>query len=175
MQETVLTCQKCGFQTSRSGVEVCPRCGAVYAKMQRAIAEKKAASKRVAAERILSARIAKKMEEDESLRNVLNLDLDPEIARDEQAYPVARFLSGLFAFLAAFTALVEALALAHFYTWATLVFNATDLLLFMTALSVFSVTTVVILLAISEGLKIGRDVASNSRAMREYLRRIAGR
>jgi hypothetical protein len=35
--------------------------------------------------------------------------------------------------------------------------------------------SVVVLLAIAEGLKLGRDVANNSRAVREYLRRMTGR
>jgi hypothetical protein len=34
---------------------------------------------------------------------------------------------------------------------------------------------VVVLLAVAEGLKLGRDVANNTRAMREYLRRMTGR
>jgi hypothetical protein len=50
-----------------------------------------------------------------------------------------------------------------------------EILLFMTSLAVASVGSVVLLLAVAEGLKMGRDVANNSRAMREYLRRLAGR
>jgi hypothetical protein len=49
------------------------------------------------------------------------------------------------------------------------------MLLFMTSLAVASAGTVVLLLAVAEGLKMGRDVANNSRAMREYLRRMVGR
>lgn len=35
--------------------------------------------------------------------------------------------------------------------------------------------SVVVLLAVAEGLKMGRDVANNSQAVREYLRKMAGR
>jgi hypothetical protein len=49
------------------------------------------------------------------------------------------------------------------------------MLLFMTSLAVASAGSVVVLLAIAEGLKMGRDVANNSRAMREYLGRMGGR
>jgi hypothetical protein len=43
----------------------------------------------------------------------------------------------------------------------------------MISLVVASVGSVIVLLAI-EGLTMGRDVANNTRAMREYLRRIGG-
>lgn len=49
-----------------------------------------------------------------------------------------------------------------------------ELLLLMISLVIASVGSVVVLLAVAEGLKLGRDVANNSRAMREYLRGMAG-
>jgi hypothetical protein len=39
------------FQASGPGVEICPKCGVVYAKMQRAMDEQVAARKKLAAER----------------------------------------------------------------------------------------------------------------------------
>ena len=45
----------------------------------------------------------------------------------------------------------------------------------MISLVVASVVSVVVLLAIAEGLKMGRDVANHTRAMRAYLRSMAGR
>jgi hypothetical protein len=56
-----------------------------------------------------------------------------------------------------------------------LIFSPREMLLFMTSLAVASAGSVVVLLAIAEGLKMGRDVANNSRAMREYLGRMGGR
>jgi hypothetical protein len=170
-----LICQKCGFQASGPGVEICPKCGAVHAKVQRAIAEQIVARKKVAAERNLSEAIATNMEKDEDLRLAMNFELDPEILRDEEAYPVTHFLSGLCAFLAAFVAVVEVMSLWHFYDWGKAALKSRELLLSMIALSLMAATSVVLLLAISEWLKMGRDVANNTRAMRAYLRRIAGK
>jgi hypothetical protein len=172
---TASVCQKCGFQASGPGAEICPKCGVVHAKVQRAMAEQVAARKKFAAERNLSETIANSMEEDENLRLTMNFELDPEISRDEEAYPVTHFLSGFFAFLAVFTALVEVMGLWHFYSWGKALLSTQELLLSMISLSLLAATSVVILLAISEWLKMGRDVANNTRAMRAYLRRIAGK
>lgn len=170
-----MKCPKCGFVMQGTGEASCPKCGVVFAKVQRAMAEEVAFNRRVAAERSISATMEKRMAEDEEVRLRLNLDLDPEYARDEEAYPVIHFLSGAFALLAALVGIADILGLVYFYQWGRLIFGSRDLLLFMISLVVVSVISVVLLLAVAEGLKMGRDVANNSRAMREYLRRMAGK
>jgi len=167
-----MNCLKCGFALAEAGATSCPRCGVVFAKVQRAMAEEAAFNRRVAAERAVSASAEKRMAEDEAVRSRLSLAPDPEYARDEEAYPVTDFLSGTFVFLAAVTAIADFMGLIQFYYWGKLVFSARQLLLFMISLVVASVISVVMLLAVAEGLKMGRDVANNTRAMREYLRRM---
>jgi hypothetical protein len=168
-------CPKCNFEIREGGAAACPKCGVVFAKVQRALAEEAAFNRRVTAERTISVALEKQMEADEAVHSRLNLGPDPEYARDDAAYPAIHFLSGVFTFLAAFTALIEGLGLIYFYQWGKLIFSPGEMLLFMTSLVVASAGSVVVLLAIAEGLKMGRDVANNSRAMREYLRRVAGR
>jgi hypothetical protein len=168
-------CPKCSFEIQQAGAAACPKCGVVFAKVQRALAEEAAFNRRVTAERSISVALEKQMEADEAVRSRLNLDPDPEYARDEAAYPVIHFLAGIFTFLAVFTAITEILGLIYFYQWGKLIFSPREMLLFMTSLAVASAGSVVVLLAVAEGLKLGRDVANNSRAMREYLRRVAGR
>jgi hypothetical protein len=144
-----------------------------FAKVKRALEEDAAFRRRVAAERSISAIAEKRMEADEQIRS--RLSFDPEYAKDEEAYPVVQFLSGVFAFLAAFTAITEILGLINFYRWGRLFLQSRELLLYTVSLGVASAGSVVVLLAISEALKMGRDVANHTRAMREYLRRFAGR
>jgi hypothetical protein len=168
-------CPKCSFEIQQAGAAACPKCGVVFAKVQRALAEEAAIKRRVAAERSISAVLEKQMEADEEVHSRLNLDPDPEYARDEAAYPVIHLLSAVFYFLAVFTGIIETLGLIYFYQWGKMIFSPGEMLLFMTSLAVASAGSVVFLLAVAEGLKIGRDVANNSRAMREYLRRMVGR
>jgi hypothetical protein len=168
-------CPKCNFEIQQAGATACPKCGVVFAKVQRALAEEAAFNRRISAERSISVALEKQMAADEEVHSRLNLGPDPEYARDEAAYPVIHFLSGVFTFLALFTAITETIGLIYFYQWGKLIFGPREMLLFMTSLAVASAGSVVLLLAIAEGLKMGRDVANNTRAMREYLRRLAGR
>jgi hypothetical protein len=96
-------------------------------------------------------------------------------AHDEEAYPIARFLSLVFIYLAIFTAFSEIFGLIYYYQWGKLIFSQRELFLAMFSLAVASAGSVVMLLAISEGLKMGRDAANHARAMREYLRKVAGK
>ncbi|WP_155890663.1 zinc ribbon domain-containing protein [Desulfuromonas sp. TF] len=170
-----MKCPKCGFVIQEAGSAACPKCGVVFAKVRRASEEEAAFNRRTAAERSISAVMEKRMEADEEVRSRLNFDPDPEYARDEAAYPFIHTLSGAFVFLAAATAIIDIMGLIHFYHWGKLIFEPRELLLFMISLVVASVGSVVVLLAIAEGLKMGREVANNTRAMREYLRRMGGR
>ena len=170
-----MKCPKCSFDIRESGATACPKCGVVFAKVQRALAEEAAFNRRITAERSISAILEKQMEADEEVRSRLNLGPDPEYARDEAAYPVIHFLSAVFYFLTVLTGIIETLGLIYFYQWGKLIFSPGEMLLFMISLAVASAGSVVVLLAVAEGLKMGRDVANNSRAMREYLRRMAGR
>ncbi len=168
-----MKCLKCGFDVGDAGAASCPKCGEVFAKVQKSAEEDAASQRRIAAERSLSAAIEKRMEADEDIRS--RFEPDAEDARDEVAYPMVRFLSLVFIFLAMFTAFSEILGLVYFYQWGKPIFSQGKLLLFMFSLAVASAGSVVVLLAISEGLKMGRDVANHARAMREYLRRVAGK
>jgi hypothetical protein len=94
---------------------------------------------------------------------VARQDLTPMLAPDPDACPRCS------------SAISEISGLIYFYQWGNLISGPKEILLFMTSLAVASVGSVVLLLAVAEGLKMGRDVANNSRAMREYLRRLAGR
>lgn len=76
--------------------------------------------------------------------------------------------------MAVFTAVVEAIGLIYFYHWGKLIFSLGELVLILIILAAFAAGSVVVLLAIAEGLKMGRDVANHVRASRDYLRKIAG-
>ncbi|MBE0597107.1 MAG: zinc ribbon domain-containing protein [Desulfuromonadales bacterium] len=167
-----MKCLKCGFEIAESGAASCPSCGVVFAKVQRAKKEESDFLRRLAAERGTVDSLQKEMEAAEEIRS--HFELDPEYARDEDAYLITRFLSTLFAFLAIFAAVVEVIGMIQIYQWGRGVLSPRDLLLLMVFLAVASAAFVVALLAVSEGLRMGRDVANHARAMREYLRRGAG-
>lgn len=83
-------------------------------------------------------------------------------------------VGAVFVFLAAFTAIIEVVGLIFFYRWGKFIFGQVELVLVLITLAVISAGSVVVLLAVAEGLKMGRDVANHVRASREYLRKIAG-
>lgn len=170
-----MKCPKCSFEIGEAGAASCPKCGVVFAKVQKALADEAAYKRRIASERSISAALEKQMEEDEEVRSRLGLDPDMEMMKDEEAYPVIRFLSGLFILLAVIAAVAGILGLFDFYRWAKMSLGPRELVLSMLLLAAAVVGSVVVLLAVAEGLKMGRDVANNTRAMREYLRRMAGR
>ncbi|ALC16330.1 hypothetical protein DSOUD_1551 [Desulfuromonas soudanensis] len=167
-----MRCPKCGFDFQETGAVACPKCGVVFAKVQRVAAAEAAFKQRTAAEISICEGIQKEMERDEKIRFRLSFGPDPEYARDEAAYPVTLYLSGAFAFLAAFTTITEIMGLVHFYQWGKLIFDPREMFFFMFSLAVASAGSVSMLLAISEGLRMARDVANNSRATREYSRMI---
>lgn len=170
-----MKCPKCGFGNLEEGAATCPKCGVVFAKLRRVREEEAAFRTRLAAERSLSSELARQLAEDEELRSRLSFDVDREYERDEAAYPVTRLLAGLFAFLALFTAVTEIMGLIQFYQWVKPNLEPRELFLSMISLGVAVATSVGMLLAISEGLRMGRDVANGTRAMRAYLRRMTGK
>ena len=168
-----MNCPKCGFEIQEIGASACPKCGVVFAKLERTLAERAALEHRMAAERSISAVLEKQMEADENVRSGLGGYSDLESVRDEEAYPLARFLSSAFTFLAALTAMGDLVGLTHFYQWGRAIFAPRDMYLFLASLVIASFGSVIVLLAIAEGLRMGRDVTNHTRAMREYLRKIA--
>jgi hypothetical protein len=58
-------CPKCGFEIQEGGAPACPKCGVVFAKVQRALAEEAAFNRRVIAERSISVALEKQTEADE--------------------------------------------------------------------------------------------------------------
>jgi uncharacterized membrane protein YvbJ len=50
-------CPKCGFEIQEGGAAACPKCGVVFAKVQRALAEETAFNRRIATERSISTAV----------------------------------------------------------------------------------------------------------------------
>jgi uncharacterized Zn finger protein (UPF0148 family) len=64
-------CPKCSFEIQQAGTTSCPKCGVVFAKVQRAMAEEAAFNRRIAAERSISAVLEKQMEAGDEKINAL--------------------------------------------------------------------------------------------------------
>ena len=169
-----MECLKCGFDDG-SESDSCAKCGVVHAKARQASAQQAEQRRKAAAERAISDLSERRLKADEKISASLNPFHDTQYLLDKDSYPVTEFLSGFFLFMAACTAIIEIMGLVYFYQWGRILFSSQELIFYMISIVVTSAGTVVVLLAISEGLKMGRNVANNTRATREYLRQIAGR
>ncbi|MCL1477038.1 MAG: hypothetical protein MH219_05480 [Marinobacter sp.] len=169
-----MECLKCGFDDG-SESDTCTKCGVIHAKVRQVSEQQIEHRRKAAAERAISDLSEKRLKADETISASLNPFHDTQYLLDKDSYPVTEFLSGFFLFMAACTAIVEFFGLVYFYQWGKLFFSSRELVLYMASIVVTSAGSVVVLLAISEGLKMGRNVANNTRATREYLRQIAGR
>lgn len=163
------TCPKCGF-INESNTPDCMNCGVIFAKVEQARANERAALfKEAALNREIEWAMAGNLPVDEELSFI-----EGEIIQDGKSYPFIEFLINFFLFAAVVVGL--GCIVGAIYFWDLLrqlpLFSAQDryLLLFVIILSdVISVGT---LLAISAALTLGRDIANNTRASRECLFRV---
>lgn len=169
----MIFCPKCGFKNEQPQATDCPKCGLVYAKFHKAKNEGK---NHIAAEQELTNSFRRAMSSEvEEATDFIDL----ETRKDADSYQMLNYLSLFFicfaAILAIFT-LVEAK-----YIWGLLNYLSASYKMFTTsdkwliAISVFFIGTmqVALFLAVGGLLRIGKDIADNTRATRNYLLHIA--
>lgn len=163
-------CPKCGFANDQNTLE-CPKCGAIYAKVQQAMASKQAIRQH---ETLLNQKIRKEMSDDFPIDETIDL-WNAESNRDNEAYPVAAALSTFFAFAAAAAGIFCFIGALQFWGLLTHMsfFTDRDKIFLLVAIVFANAISVGTLLAISAALSLGRDIANNSRASREYLLKLA--
>jgi predicted nucleic-acid-binding Zn-ribbon protein len=159
------TCPKCGFKNEENTPD-CPKCGAIYAKAEQVRANERTAQK-------LEAAINQKIEKEMGTFTADDgYDLwEQEARNDRKAYPFIGFLSSFFAFAATLFG-IGCIAGAIFF-WDILTqlgfFSDRDKIFLVGAIALTVAISVGTLLAISGALTLGRDIANNTRASREYL------
>lgn len=162
------TCPKCGFRSELNTPE-CPKCGVIYAKAEPERVKETAIRQKEAA---INRKIEKEMggfgaDDGFSL-------WDQEAGNDREAYPLIGFLSTFFAFAAALFGIGYVAGAIYF--WDILMqlgfFSQGDKLVLIGAIALADGVSVGTLLAISGALTLGRDIANNTRASREYLFRL---
>jgi len=175
------TCLKCNFENPQGNSEACPKCGAVYAKMERLAREALKAKEQAERERVWNDRLEREFDKEESPSYEDSLETYArEARRDQEAYPVISMLSGFFIILAIMVGAVGLIAalnaynLLQAYTQIGGVPGQSNVGLFV-IMAVSVTTSVAIVLAIAGGLKLGRDIANNTRATREYMHELATR
>ncbi|OHB32049.1 MAG: hypothetical protein A2X84_12345 [Desulfuromonadaceae bacterium GWC2_58_13] len=164
-------CGKCGFENDANETVDCPKCGAIYAKVEKA---KLNASTVRQQEETISQKIEKEM--GSSYVPDENLYLwEQEARQDRDAYPFIAGLSTFFVFAALLTGVSCIIGAYHFWDILTQLqfFSDRGKIFLFVAIALTDAVSVGTLLAISATLTLGRDIANNTRASREYLLKLA--
>lgn len=167
------TCPKCGFKNERPQATDCPKCGLIYAKFQKA---QKDEARHISAEQALN----------DSLRRAIGSDseeattfIDFETDKDFRSYPSIEKLSVFFLCFAGVLGLVTIIEIK--YVWGVLnqlnasfkMFSNSDFWIILLSVGLLGTLQVAIYLAIGGLLRLGKDIADNTRATRNYLSHIA--
>lgn len=158
-------CPKCGFGNELDTPE-CPKCGVIYAKAEQAKSDKQAAHNQ---EKTINKKIEKEMSDyvpDESY-----FLWEQEARLDRNAYPFIGALSTFFVFAAAIFGIGCIAGAIYFWDILTQLgyFSDRDKIFLVGVIALTDAVSVGTLLAIAGLLTLGRDIANNTRASREYL------
>ena len=161
----MITCPKCGFKNDQSQATDCPKCGLIYAKFQRAKTHK-------SVEKSLneSFRDAMPSGHEEEPRFT---DFEPQ--KDDDSYSGIVYLSWFFIGLSCVLGLISIIDIK--YLWAFIdsyqIFKGSEKLFVFLLLAILASLPVAVCLAVSGALTLGKDIADNTRATRNYLAHIA--
>lgn len=163
-------CPKCGFKNEQDTPE-CPKCGVIYAKVAQARDNEQAARQQ-------EATINQKIEKEMGSSYVPDENFylwEHEARQDSDAYPFISGLSTFFAFAAAIFGIGSIAGAIYFWDVLTQLsfFSARDKIFLVGVIAFSDAVSVGTLLAISAALTLGRDIANNTRASREYLLKLA--
>ena len=157
----MITCPKCGFKNDQPQATDCPKCGLIYAKFQRAQTHK-------SVEQALndSFKDAMPSGHEEEPRFT---DLEPQ--KDDDSYSGIVYLSWFFIGFSCVLGLIWVAEIKFFWSFidSYQIFKGSDKLLVILLFAMFSSLPVAIYLSVGGALKLGKDIADNTRATRNYL------
>lgn len=165
----MIFCPKCGFKNELPQATDCPKCGLIYSKFQHAQAEEK---NHISAERALNEELRKAFPQEISSHSSFT---DFETSKDHNSYPILNNLSVFFMFFAGILAIFTIVEAK--YIWSLLSYLNSSFEIFKTADKVYITIAAIFIgtmqvsmfLAIGCLLRIGKDIADNTRATRNYL------
>ena len=160
------TCPKCGFKNNQPQATSCPKCGIYYAKFE-------TAKEHLNAERSLNAGLKKTLSQADDIYAEEFTDLESD--KDDNSYGGIFYLSWFFIVFSCFLGFIWILEIKYFWSFidSYQIFKGSDKLLVVLFFAIFSSLPVAIYLAVGGALKLGKDIADNTRATRNYLAHIA--
>ena len=157
----MVVCPKCGFKNDQSQATACPKCGLVYAKFRRAKAHK-------SVEQALNDSFRDAMPSGQTEESRFT-DFEPQ--KDDDSYSGIVYLSWFFIGLSCVLGLISIFDIK--YIWALIdsypIFKGSEKLLVFLLLAILASLPVAICLAVGGALTLGKDIADNTRATRNYL------
>ena len=162
-------CPKCKYQDDSKEPVSCPRCGVIYAKIE-------VAQQTRAAQQRLNMQFENTMRAEEETYSQQAFS-DREWELDQDSYPVAQNLTAFFNIFAIITAV-------SYIIGGMIIWNLLGNTPYITNSGRYSLTVlyvmsaafpIAIYLALATVLKLGKDIADNSRATRNYLAQLAHR
>lgn len=157
-------CPKCKYQDNSKEPTSCPRCGVIYAKIE-------GAQKTRAAQELLNQQFENTLRREEAAYSEQESLSDTEWQRDQESYTVAQHLTAFFNIFAIGTAI--SYVIGGIILWRMLgetPFITSSGRYTFTVLYVMSAPfPIAIYLALASALKLGKDIADNTRATRHYM------
>ena len=161
------SCPKCGFQNRQPQAASCPKCGVYYSKFRKASEQQKAESK-------INEELSAAMSFSDSYPD--NLSLDVERHKDKDSYTGIVFLSWFFIAISGLLLVFWIFDMK--FIWSLMTYYSDfirkeDKFFFMIFFGSMASLPIAVYFAIGGALKLGKDIADNTRATRNYLERIA--
>lgn len=160
-------CPKCGHEHQQPA-KACSKCGLIFEKFRQAEERRKS-------EQDLNDRLADTLTQVENTYNQGFYDFESQ--RDRQSYPSITYLSWFFFLFAGLTAIawIVQILFFSFFIGAFLQVKGPEKLVLILVVAIFSSLPVAAYLAIGGALKLGKDIADNTRATRNYLEQLVKR
>ncbi len=160
-------CPKCGHQHQQP-TTACSKCGLIYEKFRQA-------EKHRRQEQDLNNRLADTLTQVENTYDQGLYDFEGQ--RDRQSYPSITYLSWFFFIIAGLTAIawIVQIMFVSSFIGLFLQVKGSEKFVLILVVAIFSSLPVATYLAIGGALTLGKDIADNTRATRNYLEQLAKR
>jgi hypothetical protein len=157
----MINCPKCGFKNDQQQATNCPKCGLIYAKFQKTQAHK-------SIEQTLSDSFSNAMPSEYKEESRF---ADFESQKDQDSYSAIVFLSGFFNIFAGLLGIIWVAGIIVFWSFlsSTQYFQGSPKVIVTLFFAMFSFLPIAMYASISGALKLGKDIADNTRATRNYL------
>ena len=165
-------CLKCQFVSQEVDRLDCPKCGAIYSKVEE-LHHQRVHQKRTV--RQLSEKLEFQLNSESDEYPFSDLVDEQWFERDQ--YPVVGHLSLFFLFLAAIVAIGEFAGIYNFYQIMKYldIYRPEQIVTFTILLTIGSLVPVAMIVSFSYFLTMNRDIANETRAAKEFMRIIATR